>query len=125
MGDTIDYIDREMFDLFQNTEGFKHALIFNSKNKYFVSQIDYINNGIMNRTTYIKDIYELKEIHHKVAKLEKKYLEAKPISAVIKINNGKRYKGKLRMFSKKHLYLDVNENFQNVYTNKIIKRKRF
>ena len=53
IGDTIDFIDREIFDLYPDIEGYKYAQLFNRDDEFLVSKIVYSNNTIRNDTTLV------------------------------------------------------------------------
>ena len=118
MGDTLDYMDREMIGLYLEIEGFKYAQLFNRNKKFLVSKINYVNiDGIENVFTKIEDYIKLAEIRNQIYQVQKENIDKKPISATIRMITGNSCMGKLKMFSKRHLYLDVNEYPENEGTN--------
>ena len=46
LGDTLEFFDREYFQLFQNIEGFEYAVFYIRDNKELVSKVTRIENGI-------------------------------------------------------------------------------
>ena len=118
MDDTIDFIDREMFDLFPDIEGFKYAQLFIRNNQSLVSKITCLENGIEKRLSLMENISKLSKINSKLYKLEEENINKSenPPEASLSIRNENILNGKLKMFSKKYLFLDSkvdNSNYES------------
>jgi len=113
MGDTLDFVDREIFELYQDIEGYKYAQLFLRDKKYLVSKITYLNNGILSDTVLIDDISKFSELNYNLSRFEiendKKF--ESPLDASVFTNAGNNYDGKLEMFSKRHLFLYSDLNY--------------
>ena len=107
MGDTLDFIDREIFELYRDFDDYKYAQLFLRDNKFFVSKI-YSKYGKVRDKVLVEDISEFKDLQMKLYQIildnEKKYQS--PLNASVFIVNGHNYNGKLEMFSKKYLYFN-------------------
>jgi len=117
MGDKLDFVDREMFGLYPDIEGFDYAKIFSRDNKFLVSEISYFNKGFSADTVIVEDISKLSKMRAQLNQFtiqnDKKF--ESPINASIFTSNSNKYDGKLMMFSKKFLYLasDINYSVEN------------
>ena len=117
MGNTLDFVDREIFGFYPDIDGYKYAQIFSQEKKYLVSKIVCINNGFSRDTVIVEDISKLSKMRaqlNQFAIQNDKKLES-PINASIFTSNSNKYDGKLMMFSKKFLYLasDINYSVEN------------
>ncbi|MCW8809747.1 MAG: hypothetical protein OQK52_05430 [Ignavibacteriaceae bacterium] len=117
MGDTLDFVDREIFGLYPDVEGFDYAKIFARDSKFLVSEISYFNKGFSADTIIVEDFSKLSKMRaqlNQFAIQNDKKLES-PINASIFTTNSNKYDGKLMMFSKKFLYLasDINYSVEN------------
>ncbi len=116
MGDTLDFIDREMFELYPDFEGFKYAQLFNRNNQYLISIINCLDNGIEKRIPLIENISKISEFNYKISRFEKENLEKnnKLLDVSITKNDQNILEGKLKMFSKKYLFLDYDNYSTNL-----------
>lgn len=112
MGDTLDLIDREIFELYRDFEDYKYAQLFLRDNKFFVSKI-YSNYGKVRDKVLVEDISEFKDLQMKLYQIildnEEKFQS--PSNASILLDNGNGYNGKLEMFSKKYLYFNSDIDY--------------
>ncbi|MBE0538751.1 MAG: hypothetical protein IH620_03490, partial [Ignavibacterium sp.] len=112
MGDTLDFIDREIFNLYQDVDEYKYAQLFLRDNKFFVSKI-YSNYGKVRDKVLVEDISEFKDLQMKLYQIildnEKKFQS--PSNASILLDNCNSYNGKLEMFSKKYLYFNSEMDY--------------
>ena len=61
------FIDREMFGLYAEIEGFRYAQLFNRNKKFLVSKINYVNvAGIENELNKIEDYIKLAEMGNRI-----------------------------------------------------------
>ena len=113
MGDKLDFVDREIFGLYPDVEGFNYAKIFSRNNKFLVSEISYFNNGFSVDTVIIENISKLSEMRIKInqfAMQNDKRLKSS-IDVSVFSSSSRRYDGQLKMFSKKFLYLYSDKNY--------------
>jgi len=113
IGDTIDFIDREIFDLYPDIEGYKYAQLFSRDKKFLISNINYSNGGRLCDTILVEDIstfYNMRfQLSQFVVENEKEF--ASPNDAFVLTNTGNKFYGKLKMFSKRYLYLNSDFNY--------------
>ena len=113
IGDTIDFIDREIFGFYPDIDEYKYAKLFNRDREFLVSKITYLDDGILRDTLIIEDYHQLYFLRQNVSKIimeNDKKLNS-PLDASVFTNTGSQYDGKFEMFSKKHLYLNSDFNF--------------
>ena len=107
MGDTLDFIDREIFELYRDFDDYKYAQLFLRDNKFFISKI-YSQYGKVRDKVLVEDISKFKDLQMKLYQIildnEKKFQS--PLNASVFITDGHNYNGKLEMFSKKFLYFN-------------------
>ena len=112
VGDTLDFIDREIFGLYRDFDDYKYAQLFLRDNKFFISKI-YSKYGKVRNKVLVEDISKFKdlqmELYQIILENEKKFQS--PLNASIFIDNGHNYNGKLEMFSKKFLYLNSDIDY--------------
>lgn len=112
MGDKLDYIDREIFELYQDFDDYKYAQLFLRDNKFFVSKI-YSDYGKVRDKVLVEDISKLKDLQMKLYQIildnERKFQS--PLNASVFTDNGQNYNGKLEMFSKKYLYFNSEMDY--------------
>jgi len=113
MGDTIDVIDREIFEFYEDIDGYKYAQLFLRDRKYLISKITYSNNGIINDTVLVESMSKLYKFKKNMSrfKIENESKFESPVDASVFTNAGNNYDGKLEMFSKKYLYLNSDLNY--------------
>ena len=113
IGDTIDFIDREMFELYPDVNGYKYAQLFKRDGEYLVSKIKYLNNGILEDTLLVYDFHQLYLLRQTLSKFISENDEKldSPLDATLFTKSGNGYKGKLQLFSKKYLYLNSDFNY--------------
>ena len=68
LGDTVDSFNASYFELFQNIEGFEHAVFYIRDNKRLVSKVTYSENGKTNDTTFIQLLSALDNARKKIEK---------------------------------------------------------
>ena len=117
IGDTLDYIDKEIFDLYPDIEGFKYAQLFNRDDEFLVSKITCLKNGIFRDTLLINDLHQLYLLRQTLSRFisENDKKLGSPLDATLFTKSGNSYEGKLQLFSKKYLYL--NSDFNNLTGN--------
>ena len=107
MGDTLDLIDREIFELYKDFDDYKYAQLFLRDNKFFISKI-YSQYGKVRDKVLVEDISEFKDLQIKLYQIildnEKKFQS--PLNTSVFIVDGHNYNCKLEMFSKKYLYFN-------------------
>lgn len=113
MGDTIDVIDREIFELYKDIDEYKYSQLFLRDEKYLISKITCSNNGILSDTVLVDDISKFSELNYNLSrfKLENDKKFKSSLDASIFTKTGNTYDGKLEMFSKKYLYLNSDFNY--------------
>ncbi len=113
MGYKIEYIDREIFNIYQEIEGFEYVQLFLRDKKSLVSKIRLSKNEIFSDTAIVEDISRLNELHLELTKFKMENDEkfANPPDASVFTNAGNNYDGKLEMFSKGHLFLYSDLNY--------------
>lgn len=113
MGDTLDFIDRKIFDLYKDFDKFKYAQIYSRNNKFFVSKITHSKYGKARDKVLVEDISKFKELQMELDQIilenEKKFQS--PLNASIFLHNGHSYTAKLEMFSKKYLYFNSDIDY--------------
>lgn len=113
MEDTISFVNRTYFGLYNQFSGFQSATIYLNDSEDLISKITYEKNGILKDTIIISDKSVLESTRQKMAALlqeyDKKFVE--PDDAVVRTYLGGKYSGKLEAFSKDYLYLRSNRNF--------------
>jgi len=119
MGDTIDVIDREIFDLYQDIDEYKYAQLFIRDKKNLVSKITYLNSDILSDTVLIDDISKYSELNYNLNRfnIENDQKFESPLDASVFTKTGNTYDGKLEMFSKKYLYLNSDFNYSTGSTS--------
>jgi len=112
LGDTVDSFNASYFELFQNIEGFEHAVFYIRDNKRLVSKVTYSENGKTNDTTFIQLLSALDNARKKIAEIEKeneKKYES-PREFIIETKNGTNYVCEIEMFSKTMIYCNTSNN---------------
>lgn len=125
LGDTLEFFDREYFQLFQNIEGFEYAVFYIRDNKELVSKVTRIENGIRADTSFVLPLSALIRMRSRMDLLDienHKKVES-PREVIITVKNEHKYKGKLMMFSKDYLYLFTEDNGVNSTKNNSYKIK--
>jgi len=113
IGDTIDFIDREIFGLYPDVNGYKYVQLFKRDGEFLVSKITYLDDGILRDTLIIEDYYQLYFLRQNVTKIlmgNDKKLNS-PLDASVFTNTGAQYDGRFEMFSKRYLYLNSDFNY--------------
>jgi hypothetical protein len=113
MGDTLDYIDREIFELYRDFDDYKYAQLFNRDDEFLVSKITYLYDGILRDTIKIEDYHQLYFLRQTLSKFiseNDKKLDS-PLDATLFTKSRNSYDGKLQLFSKKYLYLNSDFNY--------------
>jgi hypothetical protein len=113
IGDTLDYIDKEIFDLYPDIEGYKYAQLFNRDDEFLVSNITYVIDGLIRDTLLINDFHQLYLLRQTLSKFiseNDKKLDS-PLNAILFTKSGNSYNGKLQLFCKKYLYLSSDFNY--------------
>jgi len=112
IGDTLDQFDRNYFELFQNIEGFKHAVFYIRNNQRLVSKVTYYENGKTNDTTFIQLLSALDNARKMIEEIEKenekKYKS--PREFFFEAKNGSEYICEIEMFSKTMIYCNTSNN---------------
>lgn len=113
MGDTLDLIDREIFDLYKDIDCFSYAQIFSRDKKFLISKISCVTDGSYTDSVIVEDISKYSDMRLKLNQFSMKndkMLES-PINAWVFTSEANKYEGKLNMFSKKFLYLSSNISY--------------
>jgi len=111
LGDTLELLDREFFNLYSNIEGFQEASLYIRDNNKLISRLKLkISNEIID-TTFIQPLAILEKVRLDIAKLENENSKKLGIKAdaIVGLKDEKLIKGRLIMFSKSNLYL-ISEN---------------
>ena len=105
-GNGIDRFDKEYFELFNEYDDFEKAVFFIRDKKYLVSKINIYSQSNLKDAVLIQPLSSLDSIRTKISEIEKKNnnSDAECEVAIITLS-GDKYEGKLKMFSKKYLYL--------------------
>ena len=113
MEDTINYIDRTYFGLYNQIEGYEYATVFIRNNEELISRVTFSENGFLKDTVLINDLSILENTRSKIEQIEKKYVEKIEILHDVKVTrtDSKTYEGVFEGFSKNHLYLFSDKNF--------------
>ncbi len=69
IGDTIDFIDREIFGFYPDIDEYKYAQLFNRDREFLVSKITYLDDGILRDTLIIEDYHQLYFLRQNVSKI--------------------------------------------------------
>ena len=112
MGDTLDLIDRDIFGLYPDIEGFQHAQIFSRDNKFIISKIRYNKNGLTTDTIVVEDFFKYSAMLSKFIIENTKKIES-PLETSIFTKRGANYNGKLEMFSKRFIYFYSDMNYSS------------
>jgi len=107
MEDTISYIDRTYFGLYNQIQGFEYATVSISKNHELISRVTFSDNGALKDTVFTNDFSILENIRSKMDQIIKEnHDKIESFREVyVTVNNGNSYLGNLEGFSKNHLYL--------------------
>ena len=113
MEDTISYVDRTYFGLYNQVEGFEYATVSLRDNEELISRVTFSDNEILKDTILTNDFSILENTRSKIDQIVKEHQEKIESIREVKItaNNGRTYKGFLEGFSKDHLYLFTDKNF--------------
>ena len=113
MEDTISYIDRTYFGLYNQIQGFEYATVSISKNHELISRVTFSDNGALKDTVFTNDFAILENIRSKIDQIIKENQDKIESFRVVKVtvNNGNSYLGNLEGFSKNHLYLTSDKIF--------------
>lgn len=113
MEDTISYIDRTYFGIYNQIEGFEYATVFIRNNEELISSVTFSENGILKDTVLINDLSVLENTRSKIKQIVIEYDEKIETLHDVRIttNESKIYEGVLEGFSKNHLYLISEKNF--------------
>jgi hypothetical protein len=113
MEDTIGYVDRTYFGLYNQVEGFEYATVAISDNDQLISRVTFSENGFLKDTLITNDFSILENTRSKIDQIIKENQEKIETIRQVKItaNNGNTYQGDLEGFSKNHLYLFSEKNF--------------
>jgi len=113
IGDTIDYVDREIFELYQNIDGYEYAQLYSRDKNILVSKIVCTSNSLSYDTLLIQDITNLSDMRSKlslfIVENDKRF--DSPPEVFIFTSSGNSYEGKLDMFSKQFFFLTSNTNY--------------
>ena len=113
IGDTIDYVDREIFELYPNIDGYEYAQLYSRDKKFLVSKIICSNTAMPYDTVLIENITRLSDMRGKlslfIVENDKRFNS--PPEAFISTASGNSYEGKLDMFGKRFLFLTSNTNY--------------
>ncbi len=107
IGDTIDFVDREIFGFYPDIDGYKYSQLFERDRKYLVSKITYLDDGVLRDTVIIEDFSQLFFLRQNLSKfkLENDKKFESPFNVSVFTKAGNNYDGKLEMFSKSYLFL--------------------
>ena len=113
MVDTLDLIDREIFEIYPDIEGFEFAQLYSRDKKFFVSKITFSTHYKSKDKVLIEDISVFKDLQMRLYQIilnnEKSFRS--PLNASVYLNTGNNYDGKLEMFSKHYLYMNSDQNY--------------
>ena len=113
MGDTLHFIDREIFGLYPDIDGFEYAQLFSRDRKYLISKVSFSSYDRFVDTVIVENISRLFELHSQLLQFEidnDKKFESPP-DATVFTNSGNNFDGRLEIFSKKFLYLQSDLNY--------------
>ena len=113
MDDTITYVDRTYFGLYNQISGFQSAVVYIKDGEELISKIRYEENGELKDTILINDLSVLESTREKIELLLQEYDQElkEPYEVELRTYNGSKYMGILEGFSKKYLYLKSDKNF--------------
>ena len=113
IGDTITYLDKTYFGLYNQISGFQNAIVCVRDGESLISHIRYEENGELKDTILINDLSVLQSTREKIELLLQDYDQklTEPYEVVIRTYNGNEYLGVLEGFSKNYLYLKSDNNF--------------
>jgi len=113
MADTISYVDKAYFGLFNQVKGFENAVLFIRNNSQLLSRIKYSDNGITKDTTFVNNLSYLGSERARINTLLEEYeqMYSDPYEITALTRSGEKYSGILDAFSKDHVYLMIDENF--------------
>ena len=113
MEDTISYVDRTYFGLYNQIEGFEYATVSLRDNEELISRVTFSVNGNLKDTTLTNDFSILENTRSKIEQIVKENEEKLESLREVKVNTkyGKAYGGTLEGFSKDYLYLFTEKNF--------------
>jgi len=112
MEDTVSFIDRTYFGLYNQIEGFEYSLVFVRDNKELVSRVTFSKNKILKDTILINDLSALENTRLKIDQIVNEHEEKIESLREVKVttSNSKAYEGTLEGFSKNYLYLLSDKN---------------
>ena len=112
MDDTISYIDRTYFGLFNQIDGFEYSSVYIRNNKNLISKITFSENGILRDTILINDLSALENTRLKMKETENEF--EKKIESLREVDvtakDKRNFNGVLEGLSKNHLYLYTEKN---------------
>ncbi len=113
MDDTISYVDRTYFGLYNQVEGFEYATVSLRDNEELISRVTFSDNGILKDTILTNDFSILENTRSKIDQIVKENQEKIESLCEVNItaNSSRTFEGILEGFSKDHLYLFSNKNF--------------
>ena len=113
IGDTIDYIDKEIFGLYLNIDGYKYAQLFSRDKKYLVSKISYIKNERLSDTILVESLSRFYNMRFQLSQfiIDNDNKFESPPNASIFTDSDNIYNGKLEMFSKHFLFLNSDDDY--------------
>ncbi len=112
LGNTIDQFDRNYFELFQNIEGYQHAVFYIRNGEELISKVSFKSNDVKKDTAFIQKLSALDDARQKIGEIrienEKKY--ESPREFLIETKNGTKYICEIEMFSKTMIYCNASNN---------------
>jgi hypothetical protein len=113
MGDTISYVDRTYFGLYNQISGFENAVVYIKNDDEVISKINYQEGGRIKDTVLINDLSTLERTREKIDALLQQYDQklTEPYDVIVKTFTGGKYPGQLESFNKNYIYLKSDKNF--------------
>ncbi len=113
MDDTLDFIDREIFRLYTDIDGFQDAQLFVRNDKNFVSKINYKDEGLLKRKILVESISAFHDLKNRMSqfKIENDHKYELPLPTSVFTRSGSQFDGRLKMFSKIYLYVNSDTEY--------------
>ena len=113
MEDTIGFIEREYFGLFNQIDGYEFASLFIRNKKELISRITFSEDGRLKDTILINDLSVLENTRLKIQQIEDEQTrKIKSLRNVAVTTHDKtKYEGVLEGFSNSYLYLSTEKDF--------------
>jgi len=109
--DTLDLFDRDYFELFQNIDGYEYAVFYIRNDEDLISKVTYYDDGLLRDTVFVQRVSALLGARSRIQEIEKENQSKLEMEteAIVILKDERIIKGRLRMFSKKYIYI-ISEN---------------